>query len=557
MSYRKQNNSIKRFLDERGIDISLENYGRNFFTAFEIKSIIDAPTAIEEMYSAFPLNDVVTIEDYYLYFISKKIITYADSLSSMIHDEHKKIVSKAISLANESLNSITPGMVIKFINDHVEAIFENDSNEYHHVTIDFVADYCKGIDDHVWEYLAGNHGYLLLNRYDDFEKTIENNSKLFDLIFKEGSLSEIESLRLESVLDVWCHIYRKEHSNLKEKVEALYRSLHRDMLSIANEATVDNVMIIERKISRFYDFLKKIRSPLANDFSHVKKQIDAVLEKSIIEGGHVYKYELPVKEMIDRWKSTEHWELRLLSLTHDRKINENSIDMVSRMSADYNSKSSFIDMVNTNVPTDNFFNLSRQQGLSLLADVLGATIIGIISNQKILQDYISQIVSAISYISDKIDDGTEHLAEDSQYLVNQIIMISSNLQETEIVKTLTYGASMYAVALAEKLLRLFYISLVRDEIYVPSNKATMGELLTINNTHITEIFGDTHVRCLSFFLIQTSDSKIGHNIRNSLAHWNDISSNSMNIRFLSRCLWLFTDIMNTIFWYFLKNDNNL
>ena len=44
-----------------GIDISLENYGRYFFTAFEIKSILDAPTAIEDMYSAFPLNDIVTI----------------------------------------------------------------------------------------------------------------------------------------------------------------------------------------------------------------------------------------------------------------------------------------------------------------------------------------------------------------------------------------------------------------------------------------------------------------------------------------------------------------
>lgn len=549
-------NHIKQYLNDRGIDISLESYGRDYFTAFEIKSIVDNPCVIEDMYNAFPLKSIDTISDYYLFFLSRKITTFSEMLSSMINEDHKKTVNNAISLATDSLTGIETGMVIRFINSNIEDIFDDDSCDYHHVTIDYMADYCNGITLQAWEYLADKHGYLLLNQYDRFEKIIETNPHLFELIFKEGSLSEIESLRLETTLDVWRHICCKTNSRLKPIVEKLYRSLYEDMQSLAQTANIENVMIVERKITRFHDFLKRIRSPLANDFLHTKNSIDALLDKNISEKGQVFTYELPVKEIVEKWKLTESWEMRLLSITHDRKLVDGKNEMVSRLSADFGVKSSLMDFVSTNVPTDEYFKLSRQQSLSLLADLLGATLIGIISNPETLNDFGSQLYSAISFISERVDGEDEHLIQDAQYMIGQIKMIADNIQNKEIVKNLCYGASMYAIAFAEKILRLMYRSLVKDEVYVPYNAGTMGELLNESNKHIVEVFGDIHIRCLGFFLLQTPDN-VGYNIRNSLAHWNDISTDSMNIRFFSRCLWLFVDIMNTIFWYCIKADQDI
>lgn len=230
------------------------------------------------------------------------------------------------------------------------------------------------------------------------------------------------------------------------------------------------------------------------------------------------------------------------------------VDMVSRLSVDYSTKSSTMDFVSTNVPTDEYFTLSRQHGLSLLSSIQGALLIGIMNDAGMLKDFLSLLSSAVSYISEKIDGDDEHLLQDILYLSEQIEAIADNLTKPNAIRILCYGASLLAISIAEKLLRLLYTELVKDEIYVPTNKATLGELLNENNQQIVDIFGDVHIKCLTYFLIQTSDNKIGYNLRNSLAHWNNISSDSMNLRFFSTCLWLFMDIMNTIFWHFIKID---
>ncbi len=550
-------NRIKEYLKSKSIDISLDPSNIRLFTAWEINSIIKSPMVIKDMYDKFPLNDIETLEDYYLYFLSCKIASYSDALPYMIKDEHKEIIKSEVDLANNQLSNVDKGSVIRYINTHIEEIFDaEDEPSFVFVTIDFIAHYSTGISDDVFAYLADKHGYLLLSRYEEFEKKIEHNPQLMELIIKTGSLIEIESLRLDIVLDVWKHICNKPQSKLKEIVNRRLQVLYSDMKYLADTATIDNVMIVERKIARFYVFLKSIKNPLANDFSQFHNKVDKLLEQSITEKGQVFTYELPVKEFIDKWKATENWELRLLTLTHTRKISEDTVDMISNLSnEDYSIKSSFIDMVSTNIPTDEYFKLSRQEGLALLSGVHSGMLIGIMNDTEILNDFLSLIVSAISYISEKINGNDEHLVQDAQYYTEQIRLIADNARKTDIVRLLCYGASMFGISLAEKLLRMTYISLVKDELYVPINKASLGELL--NEERIVDIFGSTHIKCLSFFLIQTPDSKIGHNLRNSLAHWNGISPNSMNLRFFSTCLWLFIDIMNTVFWYFLKQDSNL
>ena len=92
--------------------------------------------------------------------------------------------------------------------------------------------------------------------------------------------------------------------------------------------------------------------------------------------------------------------------------------------------------------------------------------------------------------------------------------------------------------------------------YVPINKATLGELLSTSNIKMVEVFGEIHIKNLSFFLQQVPPSKIGNNIRNSLAHWANISRKELTPMFVSKMLWLFTDILNTLLWYYLKDTIN-
>ena len=112
---------------------------------------------------------------------------------------------------------------------------------------------------------------------------------------------------------------------------------------------------------------------------------------------------------------------------------------------------------------------------------------------------------------------------------------------------------MYTCALSEKFLRILYLHLAKDERYIPINKATIGELLVGSNTYMVNVFGESHIKNLSFFLQRTPPANVGQNIRNSLAHWANVSTETMTPFFVAKILWIFTDILNTVFWYCLKD----
>lgn len=134
------------------------------------------------------------------------------------------------------------------------------------------------------------------------------------------------------------------------------------------------------------------------------------------------------------------------------------------------------------------------------------------------------------------------------------LVIGNHDADEKTMHSLCYGAAMFICALSEKLLRLFYMSLIKDSLYVPINKATLGDLLSESNDDILNVFGFHHIKGLSFFLMQTPQKNVGYNIRNNLAHWSNISTDLLSPTFVAQLLWLFTDILNTVFWYFLKDS---
>ena len=70
---------------------------------------------------------------------------------------------------------------------------------------------------------------------------------------------------------------------------------------------------------------------------------------------------------------------------------------------------------------------------------------------------------------------------------------------------------------------------------------------------MTVLLGKAHLLSLGYFLIKTSETKIGLNCRNDLAHWSPrMKLEQMNPYSTSELLWLFTDVLNTVFLYIEK-----
>lgn len=549
--------SLQDLFQSKNISISLCNYGpQDLWTDWEVKSIDENLDVFNDLYSRFPLTGISCLDDYYLYLLSRKLVGMREVIPALLQDLHKDIIAKISDYAEKALSVVGNGDVVKFINGNIQDIFEMEktSNDVRFVTLDLVAEYSTGISRDTFAFLCSDYGYLLINRFDQFEKTFEQNPDLFESIYPTGRLDEISSFHVEKTLDIWCHILSKGKSCLKEPVEKRVAVLAEDIKTLSETATIDNIMQVEGTIRKFYSFLQRIQSPLANEFAEYAKAAEGLLSKNILERGQSFHYEIPVEEIISRWKKTENWEVRLLSITHDLKSDEDAHTCVSRLSREPETKHSLIDLVSTNIPTDDFFTMSHQQTLSIMESVGTGTMIGILRNQDTLMDYLNLVVSAVQLISEQLNVEGEQLQQDVGMFSALVQLVASNLETSnDATRGMCYGASMYTCAFSEKLLRVLYLHLAKDERYIPINKATIGELLVVSNTHMVGIFGENHVKNLSFFLQRTAPSNVGQNIRNTLAHWANVSTEAMTPFFVAKMLWIYTDILNTVFWYCLKN----
>ena len=165
--------SFQEQLHDRNIHIATRYYGTNdLATGWEIRGIVDNKDLFSDLYSQYPLKTLDTLDDYILFLFSRKFSTMADVLPLLLQDNHKRIISKLVDDALVALENVSNGSVIRFINDHVDIIFEADNSnpDIRYSTLEIIASYANGISEQVYRYLCDKYGYLLIDRFDSFEK---------------------------------------------------------------------------------------------------------------------------------------------------------------------------------------------------------------------------------------------------------------------------------------------------------------------------------------------------------------------------------------------------
>ena len=170
-------------------------------------------------------------------------------------------------------------------------------------------------------------------------------------------------------------------------------------------------------------------------------------------------------------------------------------------------------------------------------------------------DYLIMLNSAVAYLAEKTQSKEEKLDDDFILLCNMLRLAVGNRNAgSEALQPLCYSTMMFACAFIEKLLRIVYIDLMKGKQYIPAEKATLGMLLTPNNTTMKQVFGETYIKHLAYFLSQVGEMRIGYNYRNTLAHWVDIERSGLTLPFVATIMWLLTDIVNSMFLYYLGED---
>ena len=180
--------SVREVIAQNNISLSIPIYGANdIATGWEIKSIVESQEALLDYYSNNVFNDISCLDDYYAYHIALKLISFRDIVPRLINEEHKPIVSSVSDCAEKSIALVENGELIRFINNSASEIFKKESfDDYYDVydvTLDIIAKYITGFKKEVFETLCKECRYLLIDRFDQFEKAFEQYPDLFDQLY--------------------------------------------------------------------------------------------------------------------------------------------------------------------------------------------------------------------------------------------------------------------------------------------------------------------------------------------------------------------------------------
>lgn len=551
--------NIIDYFKENDIFFTFKYYGiQDFGSGWDIKAIIDNQSVFMTLYDTFPLEKIESKEEYFVYLTTDKIIKLEELIPNIVDENNKEVVQQVVDNAESVMAKISNGETIKFINKSYFELFDEELYVYDvpFLTLDLITKYISGIKTDVIDFLICSHSHMVISHFDEFENWFENNSEYIKKLFPSNKLSYYDTIHFDSVLDIWEHILNKKKTNLNKHIEEIIPDIYSDVEALAKNATSESIIRVDSTIREFNSFLIAIKSPLANRFSKYIDLSKSLMEQHLKTSGQVYKYEIPVQEMVNLWKEETVWEKRLLSSTHVKENKLGCIEYTSRLSLIESNSHPFLDFVKTNIATNESFTYSYQQSLAIQMNVQSAMFHYIITDSDLLTDYFNIALSAVNYISEQMGD--EWLVDDCSFLFDNISLLSGSIKVDEsVVNVFCYSSSMFICSQIEKLLRLFYKYLLKDVCYVPVEKATLGNLLSENNEPLRNIFGKKHIENLAYFLVHVQPNYVGHNLRNSLAHWNGLSKDNMTVSLVARLLYLFTDVLNTIFWYFIINNGSI
>lgn len=551
--------NINEELVSKQITISSMFYGINdIATNIEAKQIIDHASFFDNLFIQYPFNSVNTIDDYYNFLLARKITDFEEFIPYLVQEQHKALLCKLVAKAKDRVASVKIGDIIKLINTSYHTLLSISFEPYgltevDDVTIDFITDHRGGISPDVIEYIFQKHTNIVLMQFDRFECMLKDNSKLFDILFPQYDLQYLLQYSFSDTLNVIAHLYSKKEYPFHSKLESLIKTLSCDIEALAASLNIDSILMHHHIVSQYIAFLRRIKHVDANRFEYVQHNLDKLLAKSIEKSGHIYNIEIPSEKIKSMLMSMEPIYKRILFITHTP---DKTLHWRCNLNTPPEYKKTLMDIVTTNIPTNDYFSFSHQRLLDSIVLVGSVAIYSIFSGKTITDEFLRGYADLVYLIADETHSDKDELLSDFELLAQMISNIISipNDSDSLVVQSLCYGAATFICAFSEKLLRLCFFEEKKNDIYIPLNKATIGTLLDDNNAVMVKILGEYQIKHLNYFFSQDKDSVVGMSYRNRLAHWNGITSSQLTPQFIYQLFYLFTCILNSIVLYY--SDKN-
>ena len=505
-----------------------------------------------QLFSEHALKCVADIDDYYYFLLARKVAKLGEC-TGVLDQDKADLVKKLADAARPVFKSNTKS-AIDFTNDHPLNIFSHtlsacvQNKDLKNGAVDFIISVQNSIKEPVFECMCEECPGEIIANYSELNKVFDRYPKLFSKLFPSGSLQYIASLGLKDVLDIWSN--KRNYQKYRQCIDKLVDQLCQDAESGSPEKP-DDILEKPSVLRALNSFLQKINSPKANGFEEKIKGAEEAALRCLQNLGCLAKFSFRILKLPAAKRKVSSGS-KLLSLTHHS------------IPGDDNEYESFLERSPGNFPIENLVsqlphggaNSSAIQYWQILEVNETSKFHDILGNEKEFYDYAERVKSEIRFISEQLERPGNGLEENSAFLFSMLEAVSEAAQHSHENEASCYSSSMFMCSTIEKIMRLSYVFMAQDEQYVSEN-ITLGNLLDSNNRYMTELFGQDHLQSIAYFLIKTPQIKNGRNCRNELAHWaSGMKPKMMTTCFTAKLLWLFTDVVNTVYLYFEKLRNS-
>ena len=549
---------LKLLFAEKNIYLPLRYCGADDISVnWEIESIVKNRDFFESLYSDYPLDRVYDKDTFWYYFLTEKISGMM-GLCHFLDKNNAGLLSLLSRQAGDAISKTTPDL-IQYIKENADEIFSDSEqgSELKYAAADFIirnqTDFIIGDQPDfryfVFDVLCRRLPHLIVSRFGELRQIFIEHQKLFSVLFRDGKFSETLDLGLDDVLDAWREEYSESDSPFRVLINGYADQIYDDAKSFSERSLSDGKILKAADVLRSVSlFLMQIHHRRAREFAGYASDAEQKLLGYLLVTGTHQKYRIPSdKAASQKWEPIDPLTVPLPALTHQDK----SADNRGQSNESYLGKSTQSYAA--------FKGLSREGFLSELEDVNAQNFFIILNNKDIFKDYIKKVRRAARIISKQPGMSGFLLSDDVSMLRSMLISVRRNIgtSDNRHKEALCYSASMFLCSLTEKLLRSFYLycSQTKNIPQVPkyikkqqyfslgflaSKKLTMPGSLTIE-----------HREGLVYFLSRIRSMKECRSYRNKLAHWLSVMTpQSMTVDLTSRLLWLFTDVLNSLYLYF-------
>lgn len=549
--------NIIKLLKDNDVTSKIRYYGINdMATGFEVKNILEN----SELISKYLKGTKSTINnlDEYIDFLYLRCMAQYDEIVPDVREDIRDAFAKQIAEMKRLYSKYEQKDLARFVKENYKEILSEEfeglylKHEVIDYTIEFILQYCSKVKE-IIKYVITNFSYKVYDNFDSFKKLFNGSENLeyYELLLTEDLMKKDMIYRLTEMKNVLLILKAQDAKKYNEKVDILVNLVKAENFN----TSVDKVMSTYSRVENMKKVLADLQHKSFYEFEKELKVQEEILDEYLKKNGHSTKFEISIKPVVDVYEDeSKEWYQKSLIITHSRdKKSKKKLISNLEYTIKYWEKSQIMDLVSTNIPSNEKFTYSVINNLSISMMQGKYSIHYMLHDNNRLNDLLSYIFAGVNtyFKENSLYYNAEHFELDLNMLFNALIEFKQASSDKDEIKTkwLVYSISSQLHGIIEKILRNIYYDKTKENKYVSIKYAMLHNLVT--SPEIIEVIGGNNCDCIDYYLLDCNG--VGKKTRNDFAHYNEDMYDKLIYDTILESLYLLLVISNTLLLRTLKD----